>query len=185
MRHRGFASRQILNHWTNREVLACVCWLPVSYPRLPAPGGRIFGSSTAILFEPGTSAQHRALSLCVLKGNERPCSFHLHSLHLVPQTSPPLAPEISGLVLGDQLLASGQGGQKPQECRGQNNVCGREDLPQASALGFSYSFLKAGKAIFWPRAPRGAASEVLTEKSHRLRCSFFGEGERAQQARPG
>lgn len=125
-----------------------------------------------------------ALSICVLKENDRPCSFHLHSLHLVPQISPPLAREISGLVLGDHLLASGQGGQKPQQCRGQNNVCGLEDLPQASALGFSFSFLKAGKAIFWPEHHVVLLRRFL-QRSHRLRCSFFGEGEGAQQARPG
>ena len=36
------------------------CLLIVSYPRLPTPGGRIFGSFTTTLFEPGTSALHRS-----------------------------------------------------------------------------------------------------------------------------
>lgn len=117
-----------------------------------------------------------ALSICVLKENDRPCSFHLHSLHLVPQISPPLAREISGLVLGDQLLASGQGGQKPQQCRGQNNVCGRDDLPQASALGFSFSFLKAGKAIFWPEHHVVLLRRFLQRRVTASVAAFLGKG---------
>ena len=121
---------------------------------------------------PGTGA----LSICVLKENGRPCPFHLHSLHLAPQISPPLAPEISGLVLGDQLLASGQGGEKPQECRGQNNACGPEDLPQASALRFSFSFFKAGKAIFWPKHHVVLLRSFLQRRVAASVAAFLGKG---------
>lgn len=116
------------------------------YPRLPAPGGRIFGSSTAILFEPGTSAQHRsAQSLCP-KGNKD----HAPSI-CIPCIWSPRLPSTGPRDLwpgpGDQLLASWARWAKFQECRGQNNVCGREDLLRP-LLGFSFSFLKAGKSSF-------------------------------------
>ena len=54
--------------------------------------------------------------------------------------------------------------------------CGRDDLPQASALGFSFSFLKAGKAIFWPEHHVVLLRRFLQRRVTASVAAFLGKG---------
>ena len=168
------------------EVLVCVdCWLPVSYPRLPTPGGRIFGSFTTILFEPGTRARHRSAQYSCPKGKWQtmplPSAFPASCSPDFPSTGPrDLWPGPGGSTSGLWTRwGKAPGVQGSEQClwtwRPPSGLC-------SQVLLF---FFQSRKSNFLAQAPRGAAYELLTEKSRRLRCSFFGEGEGAQQARAG
>lgn len=97
-----------------------------------------------------------------------------------PSTGP--RKETSGLGLGNPLLVLGQGGQNPRKF--QNNAGGLEDLPQAYALRFSFSFFIAENQFSHPSTTRCCFREVLAEKGHRPELQISGEGKRAQQPSP-
>lgn len=76
-----------------------------------------------------------------------------------PSTGPRKETSGLGLGLGNPLLVLGQGGQNPREF--QNNAGGLEDLPQAYALRFSFSFFIAENQFSHNAVllPRGSCRE--------------------------
>ena len=115
LRHRGFSTRQILSTgptWKSLYVLIVDCLFLILDCQLQGAGSLAHSLLYCLSLEhvPGTGA----LSICVLKENGRPCPFHLHSLHLAPQISPPLAPEILAWSWGINFWPLDKVGKSPR-----------------------------------------------------------------------
>lgn len=175
LRHRGFSTRQILSTgptWKSLYVLIVDCLFLILDCQLQGAGSLAHSLLYCLSLEhvPGTGA----LSIRVLKENGRPCPFHLHSLHLAPQISPPLAPEILAWSWGINFWPLDKVGKSPRSAGVRTMpVDLKTSLPP---LRFSFSFFKAGKAIFWPKHHVVLLRSFLQRRVAASVAAFLGKG---------